>query len=189
MGGLAIPEIMAIQSGISGAGLLHGIASSGAAASHAQAQAAMQAQMAQAQADRQRQLLERQYESDTRKRTNLLERATARARVSFGARGLSPTEGSAGALLDGIETDFGIEEAEREQNYEIQRDGLAHGLATSLQRIEGMRAGNLLAHESDIQSRILGLLNWGARSFGRGGGSRPRGLVGDFPLGQYDNLA
>jgi hypothetical protein len=102
--------------------MLQGIASSGAAASHAQAQAAAQAQAMQTQAERQRQLLERQYASETRKRTNLLERATARARVSFGARGISPTDGSAGALLDGIETDFGVEEAERFQDYAMQRD-------------------------------------------------------------------
>jgi hypothetical protein len=167
MAGFGIPEMMAVQSGISGAGLLHGIASSGAAASHAQAQAAAQAQAMQAQAERQRQLLERQYASETRKRTNLLERATARARVSFGARGISPADGSAGAMLDGIETDFGVEEAERFQDYTMQRDGLAHGLATSLQRIDGMRAGNLLAAESDVERRILGLLSWGAGKFGR----------------------
>jgi Ni/Co efflux regulator RcnB len=188
MAGFGIPEMMAIQSGISGAGLLHGIASSSAAASHAQSQAAAQAQAVQAQAERQRQLLERQYESQTRQRTNLLERATAKARVSFEARGISPTDGSAGAMLDGIETDFGIEEAERFQDYTMQRDGLAHGLAASLQRIDGMRQGNLLAAESDVQRRILGLLSWGGRTFGRSGGN-PRGPVGDFPTGLYDNLA
>ena len=167
MAGFGIPEYMAIQTGLSGAGLLHGIASSGAAASHAQAQAAAQAQAVQANAERQRQLLERQYASETRKRTNLLERATARARVSFGARGLSPTDGSAGALLGGIETDFNVDEAERFQDYTMRRDGLEQGLAASLQRIDGLRAGNLLASESDIQNRILGLLRWGAGTFGR----------------------
>ncbi len=186
MGGFAMAG--PVGAGIAGLNMLQGIASSGAAASHAQAQAAAQAQAMQTQAERQRQLLERQYASETRKRTNLLERATARTRVSFGARGISPTDGSAGALLDGIETDFGVEEAERFQDYAMQRDGLAHGLAESLQRIDGMRAGNLLAHESDVQRRILGLLSWGGRAFGRSGGS-PRGPVGDFPTGLYDNLA
>jgi hypothetical protein len=165
MGGFAPTD--PVTAGIAGISLLHGIAGSSAAASHAQTQAAAQAQAMQAQAERQRQLLERQYASETRKRTNLLERATARARVSFGARGISPTDGSAGAMLDGIETDFGIEEAERFHDYTMQRDGLAHGLAASLQRVDGMRAGSLLAAESDVERRILGLLSWGAGTFGR----------------------
>ena len=165
MGGFAPTD--PVTAGIAGISLLHGIAGSSAAASHAQSQAAAPAQAMQAQAERQRELLERQYASQTRQRTNLLERATAKARVSFGARGISPTDGSAGAMLDGIETDFGIEEAERFQDYTMQRDGLAHGLAASLQRIDGMRQGNLLAAESDVQRRILGLLSWGAGTFGR----------------------
>jgi hypothetical protein len=144
----------------------------------ASAQGRAQAQMAQAQAERQRELLDRSYASETRRRTNLLERATAKARVSFGARGLSPTDGSAGALLDGIETDFGIDEAERTQDYDMRRSALDAGLADSLQRIDFATGRNLLDHESDIQRRVLGLLNWGTRGFGRGGGLPPE--VSDY---------
>ncbi len=190
MGALTIPQMMMAQTAMAGAGLVQGLANSHAAASQAQAQARAQAQMAQAQAERQRELLDRQYASETRRRTNLLERATAKARVSFGARGLSPTDGSAGALLDGIETDFGLDEAERTQDYGMRRSALDAGLADSLQRIDFATGRNLLDRESDIQRRVLGLLNWGTRSFGRGGGL-PRGPVGDFPVnsGLYDNLA
>jgi len=188
MGGFAPTD--PVTAGIAGLGLLHGISASGGAASQAQAQARAQAQMAQAMALRQRELLDRQYASDTRRRTNLLERATAKARVSFGARGLSPTDGSAGAILDGIETDFGVDEAERAQDYDMRRSAVDAGLADSLQRIDFATNRNLLDHESDIQRRVLGLLNWGARSFGRGGGRLPRGPAGDFPIGSglYDNF-
>lgn len=167
MGAFAAPAMMmAVQAGMSAASQI-------ASSSKANDAADAQAQAMQAQADRQRQLLERQYASETRRRTNLLERATARARVSFGARGLSPTEGSAGALLDGIETDFGIDEAERANDFAMQRDSLAHGLATSLQRIDGARAGNLLSLGDDIQKRIFGLLRWGGGSGGKQGGGIP----------------
>jgi hypothetical protein len=193
MAGFGIPEMMMAQTALSGAGLIHGIASSSAAASQAEAQARAQSQAMRAQAERQREMLDRQYASETRRRTNLLERATAKARVSFGARGLSPTDGSAGALLDGIETDFGIDEAQRTQDYDMRRSALDAGLADSLQRIDFATSRNLLEHESDIQRRVLGLLSWGARGLGRGGGGGglPRGPVGDFPVysGLYDNLA
>ncbi|CAN0435123.1 unnamed protein product, partial [Phaeothamnion confervicola] len=113
----------------------------------------------QAQAAHQRELLDRQHASETRRRANLLERATARTRVSFGARGLAPTDGSAGALLDGLQAGFGIEEAEHAQDYEMRRAGLDRGLADSLQRVDFARQRNLLDAESDVQRRILGLLN------------------------------
>ncbi|MBI3504143.1 MAG: hypothetical protein HY059_04825 [Proteobacteria bacterium] len=165
------------------------MAQNASARSAASDQAEAQARAVQAQADRQRELLDRQYASETRRRTNLLDRATARARVSFGARGLSPTDGSAGALLDGIDAGFGVEEAERDQDYQMRRSSLDSGLAQSLQGIDFARSRNLLDRDSDIQRRIFGLLNWGGRGGRRGGGGDSP--VGDFPAdsGSYDNYA
>ncbi|MBI1243610.1 MAG: hypothetical protein GC202_01265 [Alphaproteobacteria bacterium] len=172
MGGLSIPAMMAIQTGV---GLVQGIASSSAAASQAEAQANAQRQAMQAAADRQRQALDQQYASETRKRQNLLERATARANVSFGARGVSPSEGSAGALLRGIEDGFYADEADRAGSYALQREGLDAGLADSLRQLDYAGQRNLLARDDDIQRRILGLLSWGGAMAGRGGGRAPTG--------------
>jgi hypothetical protein len=176
MGGFALPAVPAlaeIQTGLMGLGLVQGIANSRNAGAQAEAQARAQAQAVAAQAAQQRELLDRQYASDTRKRQNLLERATARARVSFGARGLSPTDGSAAALVDGLETDFGFEEAERAGDYALRRGGLDRGLADSLQRIDSGRARNLLDAENDVQRRIQGLLNWGVGTAGKRGTPAP----------------
>ena len=170
------------MAGMSAVNLAQGLASSAAASSHAQAQASAQAQAMQAAAERQRRALDQQYGAETRKRENLLERATARARVSFGARGIAPGDGSAGALLQGIEDGFAADEADRAENYAMQRESLDAGLSDSLQRVEAGRQRNLLAGEDDIQRRILGLLRWGGATFGRGGsGGGTRMPQGDFP--------
>lgn len=169
----ALTPFQTFMAATSGLGLLQGAAGSAAAASQAEAQAAAQRQMAQANAERQRHALDRQYASETRKRQNLLERATARANVSFGARGLSPADGSAGALLRGIEDGFYADEADRAENYALQAESLDAGLANSLQSIDMAGRRNLLAREDDTQRRILGLLNWGGSVYGRvsrGGG-------------------
>jgi len=94
-----IEPVTAIALGQTALGAVQGIGSANAA----RAQMDAQAQSVAANAARQRQMLALQQEADTRKRRNLLERTTARARASFGARGLSDSDGSAGALLSGIE--------------------------------------------------------------------------------------
>ncbi len=130
----------------------------------ARAQMDAQAQSVAASAERQRQALQLQQDTDTRKRRNLLERSTARARASFGARGLSGADGSAGALLSGIETEFETEQADRDRAYGLQLGGLDQGLAESLGRIEQARSRSLLDEQENIQRRVSGLLGWGLKS-------------------------
>jgi hypothetical protein len=154
-----IAPITAIALGQSALGAVQGIGSANAA----RAQMDAQAQSVAANAARQRQMLALQQEADTRKRRNLLERTTARARVSFGARGLSDADGSAGALLSGIENEFETEQADRDRAYGLQMSGLDQGLADSLGRIEQARSRNLLDQQQDIQRRVTGLLSWGLK--------------------------
>ncbi|MFM7344271.1 MAG: hypothetical protein ACKO1J_02745 [Tagaea sp.] len=118
--------------GLSAAQTVHGVMQADAAAS------AQESAMRQ-QADHQRQVMERQYEMEQRRRQNLLERSQARARASFGARGLSTTEGSAGALLEGIETRAGEEEQDARSIFDYRLGGLDAGLASSLSRIDAGR--------------------------------------------------
>lgn len=133
-------------------------------ASAARKQMDAQAQSVAANAARQRQMLQLQQDADTRKRQNLLERSTARARVSFGARGISDSDGSAGALLTGLESDFAAEQGERDQAFGLQMSGLDQGLAESLGRIDQARSRNLLDQQQDVQRRVSGLLSWAAKS-------------------------
>jgi hypothetical protein len=133
-------------------------------ASTARAQMDAQAQSVAANAARQRQMLQLQQEADTRKRRNLLERNAARARASFGARGLSGADGSAGALLSGMEGEFETEQADSNRAYGLQLDGLDQGLAESLGRIEQARSRSLLDQQQDIQRRLSGLLSWGTKA-------------------------
>ncbi len=155
-----IEPLTAIALGQSALGAVHGIGSANAA----RAQMDAQAKSVAANAARQRQLLALQQESDTRRQRNLLERTTARARVSFGARGLSDADGSAGALLSGIENEFEIEQADRDRAYGLQLSGLDQGLADSLGRIEQARSSSLLDRQQDVQRRVSGLLRWGLKS-------------------------
>jgi hypothetical protein len=140
-------------------------------------QAEAQARAAQADAAHRAEAMRRQHAAESRKRADLLERATARARVSFGARGIAPDEGSAGALLGGLETDFAEQEAERARDLDFATAGLDGALARQLERIDGGRSADLLARADDVQRRIAGMLAWGER----GGGGRNRLPQGDFP--------
>jgi hypothetical protein len=160
----AVPELMAMQAGM-------GILQTVAGMSQAQSQASAQAQAARANAEHQRAVLARQYESESRRRQNLLDRSTARARVSFGARGIAPGEGSAGALLQGIEDGFRADEADRADSFRLQNEGLDRGLANSLQSLDATRERNLLAGGNDIQRRIFGLLRWGKSAGGTASGN------------------
>ncbi len=155
-----IEPVTAIALGQTALGAVRGIGSANAA----RAQMDAQAQSVAANAARQRQMLALQQEADTRKRRNLLERTTARARASFGARGLSNSDGSAGALLSGIENEFETEQADRDRAYGLQLGGLNQGLADSLGRIEQARSRSLLDQQQDIQRRVGSLLSWGLRS-------------------------
>ncbi|MCA3263008.1 MAG: hypothetical protein ING44_13780 [Telmatospirillum sp.] len=154
-----IEPLTAIALGQTAFGALQGIGS----ASAARAQTDAQVQSVAANAVRQRQMLQLQQEADTRKRRNLLERTAARARVSFGARGLSDADGSAGALLSGIENEFEVEQAARDRVYGLQMAGIDQGIADSLVRIEHARSRNLLDQQSDIQRRVGSLLRWGLK--------------------------
>jgi hypothetical protein len=157
MSGLA--PLTSIALGNTALNTIQGFSSS----SQARAQMDAQAQSTAANAARQRQILQLQQDADTRKRQNLLERSTARARVSFGARGISDSDGSAGALLSGLESDFATEQGERDQAFGLQMSGLDQGLAESLGRIEQSRSRNLLDQQQDVQRRVSGLLSWAAQ--------------------------
>jgi hypothetical protein len=155
-----IAPLTALALGQTALGAVQGIGTANAA----RAQMDAQAQSVAATAARQRQLLELQQAADARQRRNLLERTTARARASFGARGMSGADGSAGALLSGIEGDFATEQADRDRVYGLQAAGLDRGLADSLGRIEQARGRSLLDQQQDVQRRVSGLLSWGAKA-------------------------
>jgi hypothetical protein len=139
-----------------------GLAQQANQASTANAQLDAQQRSIEANAARQRQLMELQRGSEERKRRNLLEKATASARASFGARGLSSSDGSASALLSGVEGEFEAEQAERDSAFGLQLGGLEQGLSDSLSRIDQQRQRNLLQDGQSVNNRIFGLLNWGA---------------------------
>ena len=140
-----------------------GLAQQANQASTANAQLGAQQRSIEANAQRQRQMMELQRAGDERKRRNLLEKASASARASFGARGLSASDGSASALLSGVESEFETEQAERDRAFGLQMGGLEQGLSDSLQRIDQQRQRNLLQDGQSANNRIFGLLNWGAR--------------------------
>jgi hypothetical protein len=77
---------------------------------------------------------------------------------------MSGADGSAGALLSGIEGDFATEQADRDRAYGLQAAGLDRGLADSLGRIEQARGRSLLDQQQDVQRRVSGLLSWGAKA-------------------------
>jgi len=149
-------------------------------------QAEAQARAAQADAAHRAEAMRRQHAAESRKRADLLERATARARVSFGARGLAPDDGSAGALIGGLETDFAEQEAERARDLDFATAGLDGALARQLERIDAGRSADLLARADDVQRRIAGLLAWGERE---DGGGRRRLPQSDVPSIDYSRLA
>ena len=139
-----------------------GLAQQAKQASMANAQNDAQQRSVEANAARQRQLMALQHGNEARKRRNLLEKATASARASFGARGLSASDGSASALLSGVEGEFEAEQAERDSAFGLQIGGLEQGLSDSLSRIDQQRRRNLLQDTQGVNNRIFGLLNWGA---------------------------
>lgn len=139
-----------------------GLAQQAKQASTANAQNDAQQRSIEANAARQRQLMALQHGNEARKRRNLLEKATASARASFGARGLSAGDGSASALLSGVEGEFEAEQAERDSAFGLQVGGLEQGLSDSLSRIDQQRQRNLLQDTQGVNNRIFGLLNWGA---------------------------
>jgi hypothetical protein len=139
-----------------------GLAQQAKQASMANAQNDAQQRSIEANAERQRQLMALQHGNEARKRRNLLEKATASARASFGARGLSASDGSASALLSGVEGEFEAEQAERDSAFGLQVGGLEQGLSDSLSRIDQQRRRNLLQDTQGVNNRIFGLLNWGA---------------------------
>jgi len=145
---------------ITGASLGLGLVNTVAEASRASSAANAQADAARARAENDRQMMQRQYEIENRKRADALARAQARARVSFGARGLSTTEGSAGALLDGIETDAGVEAKDARAMFDWRLAGLDAGLADSLQSIDSRRP-NLLSTAQRGLGQVNELLKWG----------------------------
>ena len=85
--------------------------------------------------------------------------APRRARVSFGSRGLSPTDGSAGALLDSIETQAGTEAADARSLFDWRLSGLDAGLASSLARIDDRRS-DLLSGAHRTLGQVNQLLRW-----------------------------
>ena len=173
----ATPWIVGANLGLNAFQTVNGIMQSNAAAS-AQADATRQ------QAESQRQLIQRQYEMEERRRQNLLERATARARASFGARGLSPTDGSAGALLDGIESRAGEEAADARAIFDYRLGGLDSGLAASLRRIDAGRP-DYLSSAQRIGGQVNQLLSWG-RKMG-GGGAGPRSYPPSIDIGAWND--
>lgn len=118
-----------------------------------------QANAARAQAEYQRQMLERQYEMEQRRRRNLLERSQARARASFGARGLSTTDGSAGALLDGIQADAEEQAADARSIFDFRAGALDAGLASSLSRIDAGRP-DLLSSGQSVRRQIANIVQF-----------------------------
>lgn len=143
--GAATPAVAPVNPWLAGAGLGLGLVNTFVGMSNASSAANAQANAARVQADHQRQMMERQYEMEQRRRQNLLERSQARARASFGARGLSTTEGSAGALLDGIEARAGEEAQDARSILDYRLGGLDAGLASSLSRIDAGRPDLLSA--------------------------------------------
>ncbi|MCM0019201.1 MAG: hypothetical protein NBV67_04350 [Tagaea sp.] len=152
---------------------------------------AAQAAAMHQQAEHQRQLMQRQFEMEERKRANLLERSQARARASFGARGLSTTDGSAGALLDGIQADADEQAADARSMFDYRLGGLDAGLASSLSRIKPGRP-DLLSTGLSLGRQIGGIVQWGAENFGTllqqgspRGDARSIGYHGPNPRGDY----
>ncbi len=150
----------AVTPWLAGASLGLGAVQTVAGMAQANSAAKAQADATRAQAEQQRQLLERQYETESRRRNDMLERAQARARASFGSRGLSPTDGSAGALLDSIETQAGTEAADARALFDWRMSGLDAGLAASLQRIDS-RQPDLLSGAHRTLGQVNQLLRWG----------------------------
>jgi hypothetical protein len=143
-----------------GASLGLGAVNTVAGMAQANSAAKSQENAMRAQADQQRQLLERQYEMETRRRNEMLERGRARARVSFGARGVSATEGSAAALLDSIEAQAGTEAADARSIFDWRLSGLDAGLAASLQQLDSRRP-DLLSTAHRAAGQVGQLLRWG----------------------------
>jgi hypothetical protein len=174
--GAATPAVAAVNPWLAGATLGLGLVNTFVGASNASSAASAQATAMQQQAEHQRQLMQRQFEMEERRRTNLLERSQARARVSFGARGISTTDGSAGALLDGIQSRANEEAADARSMLDYQVGGVNAGLAASLQRLDANRP-DLLSSAQRVTGQVSQLLNWGQRQFG----DTPRGDVERAP--------
>ncbi len=150
----------AVTPWLTGATLGLGAVQTVAGMAQANSAAKSQQDAMRAQAEQQRQLMQRQYETEARRRNDMLERAQARARVSFGSRGLSPADGSAGALLDSIETQAGTESAEARSLFDWRLSGLDAGLASSLARIDDRRP-DLLSGAHRTLGQVNQLLRWG----------------------------
>lgn len=177
--GSATPAVTAVNPWLAGASMGLGLVSTVMGMSNASSAADAQAAAMRQQADHQRQMMERQFEMEQRRRQNLLERSQARARASFGARGLSTTEGSAGALLDGIEARAGEEAQDARSMLDYGIGGINAGLASSLQRIDAGRP-DLLSSATRVAGQVSQLLSWGERQFGEDQPTRtPR--RSDFP--------
>ena len=157
--GAATPAFAAVNPWLAGAGMGLGLLNTVVRAGNANAAADAQADALRQQAENQRQLAQRQFDMDQRRRQSQLDRAAARARASFGARGLSATDGSAGALLDGLEADAGEEEADARSLLDHRRRGLDAGLAASLQRVDANRP-DLLSASARTAGQVNQLLRW-----------------------------
>jgi hypothetical protein len=149
----------AVTPWLTGATLGLGAVNTGAGIAQANSAAKAQENAMRAQAEQQRQLLQHQYATEARRRDDMLERAQARARVSFGSRGLSPTDGSAGALLNSIETQAGTEAADARSLFDWRLSGLDAGLASSLARIDDRRS-DLLSGAHRTLGQVNQLLRW-----------------------------
>lgn len=150
----------AVTPWLMGASLGLGAVNTVAGAARTNSAARTQEEAMRAQAEEQRLLLQRQYETESRRRDEMLERARSRARASFGSRGLSPADGSAAALLDAIETQAGTEAAEARSLFDRRLSGFDAGLAASLARIDDRRP-DLLSGSQRTLGQVNQLLRWG----------------------------
>jgi hypothetical protein len=157
--GAATPAVTAVNPWLAGASLGLGLVNTFVGMNNASSAASAQAAAMQQQAESQRQMMLRQHEREERRRQNLLERSQARARASFGARGLSTTDGSAGALLDGIESRAGEEATDARSMLDYRLGGLDAGLASSLQRIDANRP-DLLSTGLSIGRQVANIVEF-----------------------------
>ena len=99
--------------------------------------------------------LNAQAAAEERKRKQSLDRVTAQQRARFASQGISTTEGSSAAVLDGLKT---LSQAEAEDR--ARQVGLAHKRA-ELSLSNGYSSNLLEKKTSLVQDNLGKLLNWG----------------------------
>jgi hypothetical protein len=98
--------------------------------------------------------LNAQVDAEARNRQSTFDRLNARQRARFAAQGISPTEGSSAAVLDGLKSMSQAEADDRERQIEIARRRAESSYANAI-------GADLLTKKSSLVQDNLGkLLSW-----------------------------